>query len=402
MTFLKLRFKIVQMWIDREIAGELQALVKKRPCVLLTGARQTGKSALLERTFPDYNYISLDLPHAAAEARENGGYFLEKHPAPVIIDEIQYAPELFRFLKIEIDKKRNRFGRYILSGSQKFSLMKGIRESLSGRISILECHSLSARELRRRGNAKKPLSTRQLLTWMLQGGYPEIYAQRLKPERFYADYLATYLERDVRQLVNVKDLATFNKFLRLLALRSGQILSMNALSADAGVSAHTVKSWLSVLEASNVIYLLKPFYNNYGKRLVKSPKLYFLDTGLLCFLAGVHSREALEASSLLGGFFETFCLGQLIRDFCNRGLPLNLYYFRDRSGNEADFIAPEGDRLNLYECKWKFQSGGLPKNLVKVKSIVGEDKVKSCKILTASDASEKIGENSFVSNLIDL
>jgi len=388
------------MWINREISQYIQEDIKTRPCVLLTGARQTGKSSLLARHFPDYHYISLDLPNLASEAKENGSYFLEKNSPPVIIDEIQYAPELFRFLKVEIDKDRSNFGRYLLSGSQKFSLMKGVSESLSGRISIFECHSLSVREIYHYYSSG--LSTQQILQWMVQGGYPEVHAYNLKPERFYADYLATYLERDVRQLVNIKDLSVFNKFLRLLALKSGQILSMNSLASDAGVSSHTIKNWISILEASNIIYLLKPFFNNYGKRLVKSPKLYFLDTGLLCFLSGLHNINVLENSSLLGSYFETLVLGQLVRNFSNKGLPTNLYYFRDNHGNEIDFIVPEGNDVHLYESKWKHQSGNLPKNIAKLKTIIGENNIKTINIITSSNTVEQIEKNCFITNLIDL
>ncbi|VAW71047.1 ATPase [hydrothermal vent metagenome] len=388
------------MWINREINQQIQEATDTRPCVLLTGARQTGKSSLLEKHFPEYSYVSLDLPNLASEAKENGGYFLEKNAPPIIIDEIQYAPELFRFLKIEIDKNRHEFGRYLITGSQKFSLMKGVNESLSGRISIFECHSLSIREIY--NHSKLTYTTRQILQWMIQGGYPEIHAYNLKPERFYADYLVTYLERDVRQLVNIKDLSIFDKFLRLLALRSGHVLSMNSLASDVGVSSHTIKSWISILEASNIIYLLKPFYNNYGKRLIKSPKLYFLDTGLLCFLSGLHNTSTLENSSLLGSFFETLALGQLIRNFCNKGLAINLYYFRDNQGNEIDFIIPEGEKVNLYECKWKLQSGQPPKNISKIKSIFGENNVKMSKIITSSYTIEQIEKDCFVTNLIDL
>ena len=229
---------------------------------------------------------------------------------------------------------------------------------------------------------------------MIQGGYPEVQAQNLSPERFYADYLAAYLERDVRQLLNVKNLSLFNKFLRLLALRSGQILSMNSLSSSVGVSAHTIKSWISVLEVNNIIYLLKPFYNNYGKRLIKSPKLYFLDTGLLCFLAGIHNEKALADSSLLGSFFESFCLGQLIRNIQNKALPENLYYFRDNQGNEVDFLIPEGNKLYLYESKWSFQKDSLPQNIIKFQKLVGEKTVKMSKTITGNGTFEKIGKKS--------
>ena len=392
------------MWIKREISPSIRKAALSRPAILLTGARQTGKSSLLEKTFPQYNYVSLDWPDKTALARENGAYFLEKYKAPLIIDEIQYAPELLRFLKIAIDKNRNRYGRYILTGSQKFSLMKGVRESLSGRISILECHPLSAGEIQ--AYKKQKLSANKTLEWMIQGGYPEVHAQNLDPERFYADYTATFLERDVRQMLNVKDLSVFNKFLRLLALRSGQVLSMNPLAAALGVSLHTVKSWISVLEASNIVFLLRPFHNNYGKRLLKSPKLYFLDTGLLCFLTGLSNKKALEDSALLGAFFETFCFGQFVRRFHNRGRPADIYFFRDSQGNEVDFIRPEGNKLFLYECKWSFQQGKAPKNIIKFRSLVSagsleKKPVKMSKIITNTDTRAQIEKSCQVTNFID-
>lgn len=391
---------ICTMWVERQMTSQIKQAARERPCLLLTGARQTGKSSLLEHIFPHYNYVSLDLPSLASEAKENGSYFLERHKAPVIIDEIQYAPELFRFLKIEIDKDRKHFGRYLLTGSQKFSLMTGVSESLSGRISILECHSLSISEIL--DYQKSELNTKNILEWMVKGGYPELHDLKLKPHKFYSDYLVTYLERDVRQIINVKNLSLFDKFLRLLALKSGQVLSMNSLATDTGVSAHTIKSWVSLLEATNIIYLLKPFYNNYGKRLVKSPKLYFLDTGLLCFLVGLHTAEALENSALLGSFFETLVLGQLIRSRCNRGMPLDLFYFRDNHGNEIDFIVPEGDKLELIEAKWKHQSGHLPKNIEKLTSIVGAHNIKKSSIVTSSSELMQIKKGCYVTNLVEL
>ena len=378
----------------------LQKAVQTRPVVLLTGARQTGKSSLLQKIFPNYNYVSLDWPDKASSAKENSSWFLEQNKTPLIIDEIQYAPELLRWLKIAVDKKRQSFGRYILTGSQKFSLMKAISESLAGRIAILECHSLSAREIF--NHKKQTLTQQKLLKWMVQGGYPEVQSQKLPPERFYADYLATYLERDVRQLLNVKNLSLFSKFLRLLALRSGQILSMSSLSSSVGVSAHTIKSWVSVLEANNIIYLLKPFYNNYGKRLLKSPKLYFLDTGLLCFLAGIHDEKTLANSSLLGSFFESFCLGQLIRNIQSKGLPEKLYCFRDSQGNEVDFLIPEGKQLYLYESKWSFQQARLPKNIIKFQKLVGDKSVKMSKIITSNETFEKIGKKALLTNVVTL
>ncbi len=384
------------MWIEREISKQIQGLTKERPCVVLTGARQTGKSSLLQRLFPSYSYVTLDLPSHAVEARGDGERFLKKYPPPVIIDEIQYAPGLFSFLKIAIDQNRDLNGRYLLTGSQNFSLMEGVSETLSGRISLLQCHGLSLGEIAVCEGIKGP-QTEDILRWILQGGYPEVHARGLSPTRFYADYLATYIERDVRNILNVKDLSLFNTFLRLLALRSGQVLNMNALSRESGVSAKSVKSWLSVLEASNIIYLLRPFYKNFGKRLLKSPKVYFLDTGLLCFLTGFTTSSALEASPLLGPFFETLVLGQFVKNFAVKAWPLDLYYFRDNYGLEVDFIIPEGHKVHLFECKWGAAAGHIPKNIAAFTALVGEENVASTHIITTCQETSSLGGDRYFS-----
>ena len=337
-------------WIAREIVDTLRTLHRQRPALLLTGSRQVGKTSLLERTFADHRYASLDLPAVAEEAETAGEQFLERHPPPLILDEVQYAPKLFRYLKHAIDRDRGSNGRYLLTGSQKLSLMHGASESLAGRVSVVDLYSLSLREietLRRR-----PLDRRALLEAMFAGGYPDLVANDLSPARYYADYVATYLERDVRQIVQVRSLRDFDRFLRLCALRTGQLLSMNALAADVGTSPNTIRSWLSVLEASGVILLLEPYFRNLGKRIVKTPKLYFLDTGLASFLAGFDGPRALGGSALIGPMFETLALGQMVRHFANRGLRPNLYFYRDHQGNEVDFVIPIGEKLRLIECKW--------------------------------------------------
>ena len=382
------------MWITRNISENLQRLAKQRPCVALLGARQTGKSSLLQRLFPDYTYITLDLPSKALEARENGERFLEKHPPPVIIDEIQYAPELFSFLKIQIDQNRHLNGHYLLTGSQKFSLMENISETLSGRISLLQCHSLSLEEIL--GHKGQRPTTKNILKWIVQGGYPEVYAKQLSPEEFYGDYMATYLERDVRNILNVKDLSRFNHFMHLLALRSGQVLNMNTLSGEVGVHATSVKKWISVLETSNIIYLLKPFYRNYGKRLRKAPKVYFLDTGLLCFLVNISKESMLEKGPFLGAFFETLILGQFVKNFAAKARHLDLYYFRDNHGLEIDFVIPNGHKLHLYECKFAFRPGQLPKNVTNFINLVGKENIASTYIVSGHTHDIDLGDNRFV------
>ncbi|MCU7926237.1 MAG: ATP-binding protein [Candidatus Thiodiazotropha sp. (ex Dulcina madagascariensis)] len=388
------------MWIEREISGLIKKLNAERPALLLTGARQTGKSSLLNHLFPKHSYVSLDVPLEARQASESGHFFLESHGTPLVIDEIQYAPELFRQIKIWIDQHRQVTGQYVMTGPQKFSLMKGVSESLAGRVSILNLHSLSVRELVK--HFKADLSAAQVLEWLVKGGYPEIYEHNLDHNRFFSDYLATYIERDVRQLINIRHVREFDQFMRLLAVRSGQIFSMSRIATDVGVSTHTIKSWIGVLEASNIIYLLKPYYQNFGKRILKSPKLYFLDTGLLCYLANIQSIDRLGNNPLLGAFFETYAFGQLLRSLHNQGKADEIYYFRDKDGREVDFMIPEGSLLNLYECKWHDESGQRPKNINKIARVFGEENINQITTITTTAKKIRIDEKFSVSNVVEL
>lgn len=338
------------MEIGRDIRPLLTKTLGEKPILLMTGARQTGKSTLLESHFADLPYVSLDDPALAAQADTEGRAFLEEHPPPCIIDEVQHAPGLFRALKEVVDRARGKRGLYVLTGSQKFELMQGASESLAGRVTLLELHSLSMAEL---FAWVGHVPTRaEILDWIWKGGYPELHARNLNPSRFYGDYVATYLERDVRQLLAVRNLRDFDRMLRLCATRTGQLVSLNSLASDLGLSVNTIKSWVSVLEASNVIVILEPYYRNAGKRIVKTPKLYFLDTGLAAHLAGFRSAADLAHSQLLGSFFETAALGQILRWHANRGLRSRVYFLRDHHGHEVDFVVPVGEKLKLFESKW--------------------------------------------------
>ncbi len=355
-------------------------MAKNRPALLLTGCRQSGKTSLLKKLFPDYSYVTLDIPLLAEQAESSGIEFLESREEPLIIDEVQYAPELLRYIKIKIDEDREKMGRFHLTGSQKFSLMEGVTESLAGRITLLDLLSLSSYELEKW--IEKPIEGDLLVEMILKGGYPELHARGLEPEQFYSDYLATYLERDVRQLVNVKNLRDFDRFIRLLALRSGQLLSMNSLASDVGVSVHTIKSWISILEISNIIYLLEPYYKNLGKRLVRAPKIYFLDTGLLVYLLGIRTRDELKNSALIGSIFETHTLGQLLRGFYNYGKKPDLFFYRDHHGHEIDFVIPVGEKLKLIECKWS-QKPSLPhKTFAQMEKLIGGENILSRDLIT--------------------
>ena len=387
------------MWIDRDLTFVIRKALKERPAVLLTGARQTGKTSLCRYLLPHFQFVSLDLPRLAEEAENSGENFLEHYPSPLIIDEIQYAPKLFRYLKKVIDDQRSRKGLFVLTGSQKFALMEKASESLAGRIAILSLYSLSLRELE--AATGKKAEAAQLLTWMFQGGYPEIYSEKLDIERFYSDYVATYLERDVRQALQVKNLRDFNRFMRLAASRTGQLLSLNTFASDIGVSPNTIKSWLSVLEASQIIYLLEPYYENKGKRLVKTPKLYFLDTGLACFLAGFREPEDLKKSSMLGSLFETLVLGQIIRRYASQGREERVYFYRDHQGTEVDFIVPMGNKLRLYECKYS-EDPSPAKALKQLLKLFGTERILSQSIITPNRGFRKNKEGAWIEDGVDL
>ena len=278
------------MWIPRDIEPRLQRSAKTRPVVVLTGARQTGKTSTFRRLFPNYAFVSLDLPTEAEQAEKEPGRFLQRHPPPVIIDEVQYAPGLFRHLKVAVDANRTRNGQFLLTGSQKFTLMKNVSESLAGRADIVELETLSFAEIR------EALPKTGIETAIVRGGFPELYANpEIDSAAFYNSYLATYLERDVRALTHVGSLRDFERFLRACALRSANLLNKADLARDVGIAPSTANQWLSMLEASGQAVLLEPWFSNRTKSIVKSPKLYIADTGLLCALLNIRSEEALQA-----------------------------------------------------------------------------------------------------------
>ncbi len=274
------------MWIPRNIEPRLLRSARTRPVVVLTGARQTGKTSTFRRLFPNHEFVSLDLPTEAEQAEKEPQSFLRRHPPPVIIDEVQYAPGLFRYLKGAVDASRARNGQFLLTGSQKFTLMKSVSESLAGRADIAELETLSWKEIR----AALPQTV--LESAIVRGGFPELHANPdIDVMAFYNSYLATYLERDVRSLANVGSLRDFERFLRACALRSANLLNKADLARDVGIAPSTANNWLSTLEASGQIMLLEPWFSNRTKSIVKSPKLYLADTGLLCALLNIPLRK---------------------------------------------------------------------------------------------------------------
>ena len=328
----------------------MRRLARHFPAIVVTGARQTGKTTLLTRLFPDHNYVSLDLPAEAQLAEEDPEVFLRRHPAPVLVDEVQYAPKLLRHLKVEIDRNRESVGRYILTGSQKFALMREISDSLAGRCGVLELEALSINEL---GDAFTERESKEGIAGILVRGFmPQLWKDpELLPADFFRSYQATYLERDVRQILNVKFLRDFDRFMRAAAIRSGQLLNKTELCKEVGISHKTIDQWLNVLQATNQITLLEPFYRNIGKRLAKSPKLYFNDVGLLCFLLGLN-REAVAQSYLIGAVWETFVFGELRKFIGIESPEASLWFYRDQS-REVDFVIERNGELTLAESKWK-------------------------------------------------
>lgn len=331
------------MWIERRNTDKINEAVKTRPVVLLTGVRQVGKSSLLKRLFAEAEYVTLDKILFAQEAEENPLQFLNRFEKQVIIDEIQYAPSLFRDLKIKVDEERDLKGKWILTGSQQFVLMQQLSESLAGRVRVLNLNTLSATEL----NQANLFTNKRDFLW--KGGFPEIWAENLDAGDFFDDYIRTYLERDLKQVLNVTNLRDFRRFLSLLALRVGQLVNFSEISKEIGVAVNTVKAWVNALEISGLIILLPPYYNNLGKRLIKTPKLYFCDNGLVASLLNISSLEALNNSPYLGNLWENLVFTEFIKEGYLAGK--NIFFFRDQNGVEIDFIVENNGKVFLIEAK---------------------------------------------------
>ena len=327
------------------MVGKLRRAAKLFPCIVLTGARQAGKTTLLQHCFPRHHYVTLDLPSVAELADRDPDSFFRRFPGPLLIDEVQYAPGLLRHLKFLVDADRHAMGRFLLTGSQKFTLMQGVAESLAGRAAILSLENLSAHEVSL--DAKTDYAT-----VLHRGMFPEVWrSPEMDTQLFYSSYVATYLERDVRQVLNVSSLRDFERFLRACAVRSGQLLNLTELARDVGIRLPTAKAWLSALETTNQIYLLEPYFENVGKRMVKSPKLYITDTGMLCFLLGL-SRDSLRVTPLAGLVWETFVCAEFRKWHARTDTPMSLWFYRDGQGREIDFLEMGGGKLSLYEVKW--------------------------------------------------
>lgn len=346
--------------IPRHLSSKLRRAATQYPVLTLTGPRQSGKTTLAKATFPDHDYVSLEAPDAREFALSDPRGFLDRHRKGVILDEVQRTPDLFSYIQERVDGGDHP-GEFVLTGSEDFLLNNNVSQSLAGRAAILHLLPFSHAELSGRnltapgdllsvdGHSAPPEAS--LWETLFDGFYPRIHDKKLPARDWLGNYVQTYIERDVRMLVNVVDLEVFGRFLRLYAGRSGQLLDYVALGNDCGVSNATAKRWLSVLEASFIVRLLRPHYANFRKRLVKSPKLHFLDTGLLCYLLGIRSPGELEVHSMRGAVFESFVVSELVKRYTNAGEPPPLSFWRDSSGHEVDVIAEDGTRWIGIEIK---------------------------------------------------
>lgn len=328
----------------REISNLIKESASKYPVILVSGPRQSGKTTLSKDIFPELDYINFEDLEDRAFALEDPKAFLAKYPQGAILDEIQRVPELTSYIQVRVDQE-DFIGTYVLTGSQNFSIMDTLSQSLAGRVAIYELLPFSLQEV------SSYLDTTKLEDILYTGFYPRIHHRGPNPTQAYEDYVKTYLERDLRQLELVKDLSLFQKFTRLLAGRSGQLLNIDSLGNETGISASTAKNWLSLLEASYLIFRLPPFFENIGKRLIKSPKIYFYDVGLLCYLIGIENPKQLETHPLRGNIFENMIVAEVLKQRFNHKKSHNLLFYRDSNNNEVDLLVPNGHLYDLIEIK---------------------------------------------------
>jgi len=324
--------------IDRALTRQLVRAARNFPAVVLTGPRRSGKTWCLRHVFPRATWRLLEDPDVLEAVKSDPRGFLDDLEGPAIIDEIQNAPELFPYIRSRIDERPELMGRWLLTGSHDFSLMQGVTESMAGRAAILQMFPLSSLELGK--------------TDLLRGGYPEVWARPRAADLWFRTYLQSYLERDVRAVTAVKDLTVFRRFIGLVAARNGQLLNRVDLATPLGISVPTVNQWLSILETTGVVLLVPPYFENFSKRLIKSPRVYWVDTGLLCHLLGVTEHDALRRSAFHGPVFEAWVVSELAKKQANAGRAVSLFHFRDQQGLEVDLLVPRADgSLDLLEVK---------------------------------------------------
>lgn len=331
--------------INRTAHTTLMRLARGFPVVAITGPRQSGKTTLAKSSFPDKPYLTLEDPDTRLLVESDPRGLLSRFPDGLILDEAQRVPHLFSYLQGFVDNQPIP-GKYVLTGSQQFGLLSGITQSLAGRVGLVQLLPFAMEELASVGRLTE--NADQL---MLHGTYPPIYDRDVTPADWFAAYANTYIERDVRQLINVRDLSAFQRFIRMCAARTGQLLNLSSLASDCGITHNTAAAWISVLEASYIVFLLRPHFNNFNKRLVKTPKLYFFDTGLAAWLLGIREQEQLSFHAQRGALFENLVVTECIKGRLNRGLPADLYFWRDSRGLEVNLLLDDGISLKPIEIK---------------------------------------------------
>lgn len=369
----------------RAITDELVLASKTYPIVTLMGPRQSGKTTLVKEIFPNKPYINLEAPDIRELASVDPRGFLEQYPDGAILDEIQRVPSLLSYIQVIVDEKKQIKGMFILTGSHQLELHQAISQSLVGRTALLHLLPLSLTEM---SEAKISFTLDQVL---LQGGYPRILKDHLEPTKAYRNYVQTYLEKDLRSLIHVKDLMQFQRFVRICAGRIGQLLNLESLSNDVGVSSHTIKEWISILEASFILIRLQPYFDNFGKRLIKSPKIYFTDVGLAAYLLGIENVDQMNRDPLRGNLVENLVVIELLKARLNKGLNPQLHFFRDAHGHEVDLIFQSGNSLIPIEIKSArtFNKEFL-KNLLYFQNIAGDRCTKGY-VIYAGDQEQNIG-----------
>jgi len=358
------------MYFHRHIEPVVERIVKRKPVLVLTGARQVGKSTMLKEVYSDINYVALNRPLVRESAKENPSLFFEANKPPVIVDEIQKAAELFDYIKDIVDEEKKK-GQFYLTGSQSMKLMKNVSESLAGRAGVIRMLGLSMRELARIAYRKPFLPMPEHMDSMIKEGaafdytkivtsihkgfFPELYETESDLHDwadYYSSYFQTYIEKDIKDVLNIQDESAFIKFVKATASLTGQMLNLSTIAEICGKDVKTVRAWLSVLESSGLVYLLEPYYNNFSKRLVKTPKLYFLDTGLACWLLGWNTPEQLINGAMWGHIFESFVFAEVLKSYYNDGIVKPpLYYYRDMDKNEIDILIEDGEMLYPLEIK---------------------------------------------------
>jgi hypothetical protein len=371
------------MAVVRSIIEQLKIYKSKYPILALTGPRQSGKTTLLRALFPDYTYLSLENPDLRTFAENDPNGFFDKYSQFCIFDEVQRVPQLFSYLQTIVDEKKI-MGQFILSGSQNFHLIKNITQSLAGRVALFKLFPFDFTELHAAN-----LMEDDYVKMLLRGFYPAIYDRDIPSQIFYSNYIQTYVERDITELVSIRDIRTFRTFLTLCAARAGQLLNLNSLAKDCGITQPTAKAWISLLESSYILFLVQPYYKNFDKRVIKSPKLYFYDTGLLCHLLKIKDSKQVKFKSYKGNLFENMIVAEYIKQNYHQNKMEEFWFWRDSGGHEVDLIRQDDDLLNVIEIKsTKTITSDLFKEMNYFEALA-KSEIKSKTLIYAGDDNQK-------------